>query len=192
MKPLQRLILVLALLWITVKLMLFYTGNSVEGIQIVVSLNIGFTVFIIYKALQQHYSELEGTSDFLKDITASLKACAQYSLIIFGFLAIYYIYIDSLYIEHMVDNRMVELKMKMAEEGGFDAVMEKYKDEIIAFEDAQDLTEEEYYDEVRVNYLKMMNIKMVLAVIFMGLFFINLACSAVFSGVYKRFFLKQA
>lgn len=191
MKPLQRLILILALLWIAVKMGLFYTGYAVSGIQIVVSLNIGFTLYVIFKALGYHYADLKGEkSDFLKDLTASLKAAALYSLIIFGFLAIYYSYINPAYIESMVDDRMLELETKMNEIGGYDAFLEQYKDELPALEGDQ-LTEEEYYNEVRTNYLQMMNPKMVTAVIFMGLFFINLACSAIFSGVYPKYFVNQ-
>jgi len=191
MKPIQKLILVLAAIWIIVKVLLFTSGKAVDWFQVSVSLNIGFTLFIMFRALAYHYSTYGKPSDFVKDFTVSLKAAAQYSLIIFGFLAIYYLYIDPGFGEAVAENRLNELKLKVGEEGGYAAFMEKYKSEMALPESAADITEVEYYTQVKDGFMQMMSTKILLPLMFMGLFFMNMACAGIFSGVYKRFFLRR-
>ena len=145
MKPIQRLILILAVVWIAVKLLLFYSGNSLTYAQLAVSLNIGFTLYIIYKALKNHYSNItqrtiespldsnlfnqssedrpanhlpQNGTDFLIDFKVSMKSAVQYSLIIFGFLAIYYMVIDPEYIAGIVNERIELLSEQIIEAGG--------------------------------------------------------------------------
>ena len=218
MKPLQRLILILAAVWIAVKLLLFYSGNSVAYTQLVVSLNIGFTLYIIYKALKDHYSNLtqgkaessidsslgdqnsEGIpanyapgngTDFLIDFKVSMKSAVQYSLIIFGFLAIYYMAIDTEYVAGIVDERIELLREQMNGAGGYDAVMEANKGQISIPQGEVLPSEEEYLTEIRGNFLTMLNMKVFLSLIFTYFFLLNLTCSAVVSGIAGRIFVKH-
>ena len=219
MNPIQRLILILAAVWIVVKLLLFYTGNSVAYTQIVVSLNIGFTIYIIYKSLKNHYSLIPisttGTAiesnlenkntenkhinsltgkgtDFLMDFKVSMKSAVQYSLIIFGFLAIYYMVIDTQYIEGLVDERIELIRKQMEDAGGYAAVMEAKKDQINIPQGEELPSEEKYLTEIRGNFMTMLNMKVFLSLIFTYFFLLNLSCSAVISGIAQRIFIKSA
>ena len=182
MKPVQRLILILAAVWIAVKLLLFYSGNSVAYTQLAVSLNIGFTIYIIYKVLKDHYSNTRiiGSDpwneepDFLIDFKVSMKSAVQYSLVIFGFLVIYYMAIDTEYIEGIVDERIDLLRDKMTDSGGYEAVMEANKGQINIPQGKELPTEKEYLTEIRGNFMTMLNMKLFLSLIFTYFFLLNL------------------
>ena len=199
MKPVQRLILILAAVWIAVKLLLFYSGNSVAYTQLAVSLNIGFTIYIIYKVLKDHYSNTRiiGSDpwneepDFLIDFKVSMKSAVQYSLVIFGFLVIYYMAIDTEYIEGIVDERIDLLRDKMTDSGGYEAVMEANKAQINIPQGKELPTEKEYLTEIRGNFMTMLNMKLFLSLIFTYFFLLNLTCSAVISGIAGRIFVKH-
>lgn len=218
MTPLQRLILILAVVWIAVKLLLFYSGNSLTYTQLVVSLNIGFTLYIIYKALKNHYSNItqktiespldsnlvnqssedrpanhlpQNGTDFLIDFKVSMKSAVQYSLIIFGFLAIYYMVIDTEYLAGIVDERIELLREQMIKSGGYDAVMEANKGQINIPQGKGLPSEEEYLKEIRVNFMTMLNMKVFLSLIFTYFFLLNLTCSALVSGIAGRIFVKH-
>jgi hypothetical protein len=199
MKPVQRLILILAAVWIAVKLLLFYSGNSVAYTQLAVSLNIGFTIYIIYKVLKDHYSNTRiiGSDpwneepDFLIDFKVSMKSVVQYSLVIFGFLVIYYMAIDTEYIEGIVDERIDLLRDKMTDSGGYEAVMEANKAQINIPQGKELPTEKEYLTEIRGNFMTMLNMKLFLSLIFTYFFLLNLTCSAVISGIAGRIFVKH-
>jgi hypothetical protein len=199
MKPVQRLILILAAVWIAVKLLLFYSGNSVAYTQLAVSLNIGFTIYIIYKVLKDHYSNTRiiGSDpwneepDFLIDFKVSMKSVVQYSLVIFGFLVIYYMTIDTEYIEGIVDERIDLLRDKMTDSGGYEAVMEANKAQINIPQGKELPTEKEYLTEIRGNFMTMLNMKLFLSLIFTYFFLLNLTCSAVISGIAGRIFVKH-
>ncbi|MEJ6681301.1 MAG: hypothetical protein QNL21_04325 [Flavobacteriales bacterium] len=218
MKPIQRLILILAVVWIAVKLLLFYSGNSLTYAQLAVSLNIGFTLYIIYKALKNHYSNItqrtiespldsnlfnqssedrpanhlpQNGTDFLIDFKVSMKSAVQYSLIIFGFLAIYYMVIDPEYIAGIVNERIELLSEQIIEAGGYDAVMEANKGQINIPQGKGLPSEEEYLKEIRVNFMTMLNMKVFLSLIFTYFFLLNLTCSAVISGIAGRIFVKH-
>ena len=199
MKPVQRLIMILAAVWIAVKLLLFYSGNSVAYTQLAVSLNIGFTIYIIYKVLKDHYSNTRiiGSDpwneepDFLIDFKVSMKSVVQYSLVIFGFLVIYYMAIDTEYIEGIVDERIDLLRDKMTDSGGYEAVMEANKGQINIPQGKELPTEKEYLTEIRGNFMTMLNMKLFLSLIFTYFFLLNLTCSAVISGIAGRIFVKH-
>jgi hypothetical protein len=199
MKPVQRLILILAAVWIAVKLLLFYSGNSVAYTQLAVSLNIGFTIYIIYKVLKDHYSNTRiiGSDpwneepDFLIDFKVSMKSVVQYSLVIFGFLVIYYMAIDTEYIEGIVDERIDLLRNQMTDSGGYEAVMEANKGQINIPQGKESPTEKEYLTEIRGNFMTMLNMKLFLSLIFTYFFLLNLTCSAVISGIAGRIFVKH-
>lgn len=199
MKPVQRLILILAAVWIAVKLLLFYSGNSVAYTQLAVSLNIGFTIYIIYKVLKDHYSNTRiiGSDpwneepDFLIDFKVSMKSVVQYSLVIFGFLVIYYMAIDTEYIEGIVDERIDLLRDQMTDSGGYEAVMEANKAQINIPQGKELPTEKEYLTEIRGNFMTMLNMKLFLSLIFTYFFLLNLTCSAVISGIAGRIFVKH-
>ncbi len=191
MSTLQRLILILAGVWIVVKLVLFYSGNELNYTQLVVSLNIGFTLYIIYKALKGHYAALdEKGTDFLQDFKISMKAAVQFSLIIFGFLAIYYLTIDTGYTEGLVDKQIELIKAQVSEAGGYDLVMEENKSLINLPEGEKLPSEEEHYETTKDNYMQMIK-KVLLPLIFIYFFILNLACSSIMSGIASRIFGKQ-
>ncbi len=198
----QRLILILAGAWIVVKLILFYTGNALNLSQLAISLNIGFLIYIIYVALKNHYKSIQVNlagevenveaqsiyqhTDFIKDFKVTMKAAMQYSLVIIGFLAIYYIAIDTGYMENLVDDRMELLKEQMDAEGGYEAMLEKYKEQIQLEEGAEPMTEEEYFTDTRSNFISMFQPKILLPLLFIYFFLLSLACSAIISGIGKK------
>lgn len=91
MNRLRQLTLSFALIWIVVKMVFFFTGNTSEGLVIMVFLNLLFILLVEYFSLRFKYKEVTLTdSNLLDDIKTCLRSAGLYVIVIVLFSVAYY------------------------------------------------------------------------------------------------------
>ncbi|MFK7755917.1 MAG: hypothetical protein AB8B53_03175 [Flavobacteriales bacterium] len=185
MSAIQRIILILAIIWIGLKLLLFYNGVAFDYFRLTLTLNFAFVAYIIFMALKAFYLSQEKKSDFIEDFKLSLRYGFQYLLIIFGFLVIYYLYIDTNFTSELAEANLVSVKETVAAEGGYEQYLENHTAEFEK-ELYKPGTEEEFYAELKNNFTEMVSMKLMLVFMFSGFFLMCMGVSALLSATVRK------
>jgi len=185
MNGIQRIILILAAIWVGLKLILFYNGIAFDYFRLTLTLNFAFLSYVIFIALKAFYLSQEKKSDFIEDFKLSLRYGFQYLLIIFGFLVIYYLYIDSNLTTEMAETNLQSVKDTIAAEGGYEQYLENHTAEFEK-ELYKPGTEAEFYAELKDNFTEMVSMKLILVFMFSGFFLMCMGVSALLSGTVRK------
>ena len=106
--------IIFAILWFLTKLLLFWTGNSLESFKVSVLLNMLFALMAISFGLYFQKRKDTEQSNLLRDIKNGLTAGIPYAILITLFIYTYYNKIDKSYIQHQLREREVALDKDLA------------------------------------------------------------------------------
>lgn len=154
--------------------------------EIGVALNLLFVLLAIFRGIRHNHRTQEPPIIFPSDLKAGIRPAAVYTIILTGFIFVYYNYIDFEFIEDMRRERIEVAAEEIEIAGGWEEFKEEVSDPQL-----EDFSKEDYLDQIEDNVSTFISPGSASTISLFGLLAISFVYTLILAILYRKVLVKM-